>query len=348
MVSSSPLFIGGMKRALCLLFLLAAIASSAQQNADHKRSKRQTMPSIDITPEALARQLVIPYQTDSQKVNAIFRWITENISYNLRKARNRNYELSFDEPDDTSPVLKPLNQRVAENVLRRGMAVCDGYARLFKTLCDHAGIQSEIITGYARTGMGRNAAKFSSNHTWNAVFIDSNWHLLDVTWASGHITYRSEEFIRSYNNNYFLSAPARFFQDHYPEDIKWTLMENPPMLTEFNRAPFRYSGFIKSSITSYWPEKGIIYAAAGDSIRFEVESANLKKNLLVSDTPPVEPLFDEYEDPDAPPSGYKKLSYTYTVTNTSSEWLYVICDEKIILRYKLEIKEDQTARLSQN
>jgi Uncharacterized protein involved in cytokinesis, contains TGc (transglutaminase/protease-like) domain len=30
--------------------------------------------------------------------------------------------------------------------------------------------------------------RFAVNHTWNSVYIDSTWYLLDVTWASGVVT----------------------------------------------------------------------------------------------------------------------------------------------------------------
>jgi transglutaminase/protease-like cytokinesis protein 3 len=299
-----------------------------------------------ISPKALSQQLTAPYSTDRQKVIAIFRWITDNISYNIRVSnRNGKRPVVYDEPDDTSRVLKPLNERVAETVLRRRMAVCDGYSRLFKALCDHAGIGSEIITGYARVNWDNGKAKFRSNHKWNAVLIDSSWYLLDATWASGFISYRGDEFIREYDDRYFLASPDRFIRDHYPEDIAWTLLQSSPTLGEFYYSPFRYTGFIKSGITSYLPAKGILEAAIGDSIRFEIEASGNNKILFVSDTPP-----GDSEDSDEPDifKTENKASYTYTVTNNSSEWLYVSCNGEIILRYKLNIKkaDNKTARRS--
>jgi transglutaminase/protease-like cytokinesis protein 3 len=139
--------------------------------------------------DTLAKQLAALGNTDKEKVRAIFRWITENIEYNVRPiGRKKNTPaLFYEEPDDSSKALPSLNERVAAKVLYKGVAFCEGYSRLFKTLCDHAGIKAEIIYGYARTNNNR---RFGVNHTWNAVYIDGTWHLLDVTWASGFVTLR--------------------------------------------------------------------------------------------------------------------------------------------------------------
>ena len=58
----------------------------------------------------------------------------------------RKTDKIYSEPEDTSAELKPLVEHVAEIVLRRRTAVCDGYTKLFKALCDHAGVQNEIIS----------------------------------------------------------------------------------------------------------------------------------------------------------------------------------------------------------
>ncbi|HET6996333.1 MAG TPA: transglutaminase domain-containing protein, partial [Chitinophagaceae bacterium] len=124
-------------------------------------------------PALLVNEIITDSQTEKEKCAAIFRWIADNISYNVRIHRNRNtYVYEQPDDDDTGRIIKPLNLRVAETVLKRKMAICDGYARLFKTMCDNAGIPCEIITGYARLGWNRRTG-FSSNHTWNAVYIDS-------------------------------------------------------------------------------------------------------------------------------------------------------------------------------
>ena len=64
---------------------------------------------------------------------------------------------------------------VAQKVLRRGKAVCDGYARLFKVLCQYTGLEAVVLNGYVRTDVGRSSERFKTNHTWNAVRIDSVW-----------------------------------------------------------------------------------------------------------------------------------------------------------------------------
>ena len=317
-----------MKVTLYLLCMIMGLSLSAQ---------RKFASQADfISPADLAHQLTSSYTNDRQKVEAIFRWITDNISYNVRSLTKSKTPVIYEEPDDTSLVLKPLTERVAETVLRRRTAVCDGYSRLFKSLCDHAGIGSEIITGYARVNWDRGKIKFRSNHKWNAVLIDNTWYLADATWASGFITYRGDEFIHDYDGRYFLATPEQFVRDHYPEELSWTLMDKPPVVAEFYYSPLRYNGFIRSGITSYSPGKGILDASIGDSIRFEIEANNDKKIFYVSDTLPADS--DNFEEMDKL-KGTKKSEYTYTVTNNSPEWLYAVCDGEIVLRYKLNIRK---------
>lgn len=292
------------------------------------------------TPAKLVGELVESGQSDREKVIAIFRWITENISYNtVIASRRKSSMMIFDdaEDDDTGTVLKPLNLRVAETVLRRKMGVCDGYARLFKTMCDFAGVPSKTITGYARTGWDRRRTKFGSNHSWNAVYIDSAWHLLDVTWASGHTSLSGDLFFRKYDDRYFLTSPEQFIIDHYPDNVRWTLLNQTPPQPEFNHSPFRYIGYIKMGIQSYSPSRGIIDAAIGDSIRFEVLSPNPQGVLeVVSGEQPE----DTIPNDDVPVIyGGRRKSFTYHVTADSQEWLYVICKGYVVLRYKLNIKK---------
>jgi len=60
-------------------------------------------------------------------------------------------------------------------------ALCEGYSRAFKLLCNKAGIECELIIG-AADGVG---------HMWNRVNIDLKHSYVDVTWndRKGHKTY---------------------------------------------------------------------------------------------------------------------------------------------------------------
>ncbi|MGN0643025.1 MAG: transglutaminase domain-containing protein [Huintestinicola sp.] len=57
--------------------------------------------------------------------------------------------------------------------LVRKKALCEGYAKAFSYLCNIAGIENMIVTGYTDV-----------DHMWNMVKVDGNWYHVDVGWDS--------------------------------------------------------------------------------------------------------------------------------------------------------------------
>ena len=303
----------------------------------------------ELSPAKLSLQLVQNYKTEREKVTSIFHWISENIAYerprSIIKHKNARQSLISSEDIPDEGALQSLTERVAGKVLQDRKAVCEGYARLFKSLCDHAGIESAIITGYARTKAGGPDQKFRSNHSWNAVKIDQQWWLLDVTWASGYMAWPSGDFVRHFDPDYFLSTPDKFIQHHYPDDLRWSLMDNPPVIPEFRTTPFRQRSFTKYGFTSFYPKKGIIETRLGDTIRLELETVSAERNLAVyadsiwdADALLQTPLIG-YAQP-VSPTNDSRIYYQYPVTSDAIQWLYVMYNNDAVLRYRVQIRKE--------
>lgn len=327
-----------MKIIFIIFLFLPLCFYSQQRQEDFYRidSKAEAIPFAKT--DTLAKQLASLGKTDREKVRAIFRWITEHIDYNVMPfGRSKKITSQFyKEPDDSTVALPPLNERIATKVLNTGVAFCEGYSRLFKTLCDHVGIKAEIIYGYARTNTNR---RFAVNHTWNSVYIDSAWHLLDVTWASGFVTY-GNEYIRRYNDFYFLTSPDEFIRDHYPEDPQWALLKDPPVYREYSQSPFRYSGYLKAGVSSYFPAKGVIDVAVGDTILIELKARKELRNFFVSESPVLDTTQIKITEFSPVNTSGEKLVFKYNITTTTGEWLYVFCNEELALRYKLNVRKE--------
>lgn len=336
---------GRMKLLFNFCFLLIGFACLSQNSASDFVAFKKLDSRTITAPDTLAYLLTAPYNTEMDKVKSIFNWITDNIAYNtirygfryLPQNSNDNVEADY----DADSVYKSLDERVARITLKRKYALCDGYARLFKSLCDFAGIKSVVITGYARAGY---SSQFACNHKWNAVMIDSNWYLLDATWASGYLNFSGTTFRKEYNGYYFLTPPKYFIQDHYPDDVKWTLLSNPPTLSEFNRSPFKQPAY-NYRIVSYQPSKGIIRAAVGDTVTVTLETTDDTKTLFLSDINSVDSshiaFIDSSLKADTPyiVNG-SKITANYIVTSDEVQWLQVIYNKEVVLRYKLNIQKE--------
>lgn len=185
----------------------------------------------DLALKNLAEALTQQQQNEKEAVRSIFIWVAQNIKY--------DFESVFTE--------KIKNQDV-ETVLKTKKAVCAGYSNLFDALCKKAGIKSRVITGYSKGfGYQPNSRFNISNHSWNAVYIEGKWQLLDVTWASPHAVYSIVSKPVAINFKYFLSNPADFIKDHLPEDPLWQLLPNAVSLEDFEKNQFDVAGIAVST-----------------------------------------------------------------------------------------------------
>ncbi|MEO9482050.1 MAG: transglutaminase domain-containing protein [Ekhidna sp.] len=137
----------------------------------------------------ISKKIVNQNQSDSLNLVSIFNWITDNIEYDVKTyQQNLDYPYFIIDPNlDSASYMKVYNSKVSEMVIRTKKAICDGYSRLFLSLCELAKIQCKYITGKVRFPLRDELAE----HAWNAVLINNQWYLLDITWASGYVSRNS-------------------------------------------------------------------------------------------------------------------------------------------------------------
>jgi len=95
------------------------------------------------------------------------------------------------------------------------MAVCEGYAKAFKVLCDAVDLPCMLIAGEA--DQYGNFYGFS-NHMWNAVRVEDAWYAVDTTWDDETMSYNINDLsITLIDYDYFLNN-APFDMDNPGHD----------------------------------------------------------------------------------------------------------------------------------
>lgn len=126
------------------------------------------------------------------------------------------------------------------SVLRRGTAVCEGFANTFKAFCDELGVKCRVVHGYAR-GKGfrlesEGGSKPDANHAWNIVSIKGRKYLVDCTWDEGYMN--GSTTTREYKTEWLFAAPEAFIYTHYPTDSRLDqLLANKVSWKEFISLP---------------------------------------------------------------------------------------------------------------
>ena len=88
------------------------------------------------------------------------------------------------------------------------------------------------------------------------------------TWGAGHSN--GNEYIREFNEFYFLPDPELLIRSHFPSNENWQLTKNIYILNEFEKWPQIYSNFYQCGFGKYFPEEGY----------FELKDSNTKKFIL--------------------------------------------------------------------
>ncbi|BFY97405.1 hypothetical protein BsWGS_00445 [Bradybaena similaris] len=188
-----------------------------------------------------------------EKVRVIFRWLaTKNLK-----------EMNFDTIEKGSP----------EEVLMGLKTGKTTYAMVFDTLCNYAGLHSQIISGYAKGADYRPGQKFTpgtNQHSWNAVYIYGTWCLIDAHWAARRIIGKqatNEDFHYQLDEYFFLPDPHQLIYTHFPDDSQWQLLERPITLQEFESMPHMKPQFFKYGLEFVTHRTGVIHSRGELHIR---------------------------------------------------------------------------------
>ena len=134
----------------------------------------------DTQTEELADEICADSDTDAEKVQVIYNWMTANFEYDY------NYKV----------LLQYFDVR---RTLSTHKGVCYDFANLFAALCRSQNIPCYVVDGtpYDRS---------TQDHTWNRVYYDGCWWDLDVTndiscTASGKGPYGFRELTSVYDSD---------------------------------------------------------------------------------------------------------------------------------------------------
>ena len=199
--------------------------------------------------------------SEKEKAFVLFKWISQNIDYDVK-----NFNLGKEV--DCSK----------EGVFKTGKTICSGYSNLYQDIAQYLDLNVVCIPCYAKGAdyiPGEKITASSTNHEYNAIYLDEKWYPIDATWGAGYSN--GNEYIREFHEFYFLADPEILIKTHFPSDEKWQLTEKTYTLSEFEKWPQIFSNFYQYGFTSFYPEEGCLELKNTNSTQFILYGENMKK-----------------------------------------------------------------------
>lgn len=196
--------------------------------------------ALQTAAEAVLARIIRDGMTDREKVIAIHDWVIQNTTYGGSGIAAH------------SPV----------GVFQDGVAVCDGYARAVLLLCRLSHIPCLFL------------ASTSMNHSYNAVYVDGQWLLVDATWDD-------PDQGSAARSDYLLKTPAEM-PDHVVDGGGVTRDE----LFTFGRTYYSYlidetgvaGGMTQTQMADLLYEKGLFF---GTDLGYELDRAPTRAEAAV-------------------------------------------------------------------
>jgi len=219
------------------------MTAKKEENPQEKARKRQQVEEVmqvvsqdkfnsvsDLVNDLTTKQ---NKTTDFDKARALFIWLS---SKDLKTLMFSNSETGSDEEKLTG--------------LQKGQTT---YAQVYQTLCKNAGLDCELIHGYAK-GVGyKPGMTFEGDnfrHSWNAVKIKGEWKLVDPNWGARHVVGKKasdENTVYELDEYYFLPEAWELIHSHYPDEPEWQLRE-PITKEQFENLVLCKSPFFKHNL----------------------------------------------------------------------------------------------------
>jgi transglutaminase superfamily protein len=304
----------------------------------------------------LSYELTKNYDLQMDKARAIFIWITDNISYDCRGYNNRKQPkpIKCKDPDDCKAKIAKQQEDYLNRVITKKKGICEGYARLFKTMCGYSGIPCSVVSGYTKNHPSQIGKMGPLDHAWNFMLIDGQYYWLDATWAAGGCTRnlktgKLKKFIKSFDDYYWLTPIEKFSRNHFPKDT--TLLASAPITKKQYKNAAYVPGYKLETIEVLEPDSGILNACLGDTIRFSIRNSavNETKKIQVNTNVKHKPISKKdgtAENEDAQQQFYIPFErkddlyhFAYVADNVKTRYLDIHFNGSFVARFKIKVSE---------
>lgn len=149
----------------------------------------------------------------------------------------------------------------------KGKGVCAGYAYIFETMCNSLGLEAEYVIGYSKgEGFVPGVIPRQSDHAWNAVKINSQYYLVDITWGAGGCD--GDTYKANFRDFYFCTDPQIFIRTHLPEEKQFQLISPTISLESFVYMLMLNDAFYENGFTGIDPDEATFSATGGFKVKF--------------------------------------------------------------------------------
>ncbi len=217
-------------------------------------------------------------KTELQATRAFYRWEALFVAFDTRRFRHPGNAADH-----------------ASTALMERKAAGEGFARLFKAMCDLKKIDCVVVKGLLRRKLS-DIGKMEEEavHYWNVVTINNTSYLIDASLSGGQPDEKGKHFNKEYTDAWWLCNRKLFACTHLPDDKSLQLMEVPLTKSEFAQGPIVLPGAIVAGLVPTKTVKGLLRGVADSS-------TNMKFNFAGSlDLSSVQVSFDEGKRLDVP------------------------------------------------
>lgn len=316
--------------------LLATIAFSFLLNLSFAQSKSTIYPQVDAAVSKLgsldsfnvatiADTLTRSFPDKHSKARAIFYWVANNISFDLKAMKSNDIS-------KVDPVF----------IIQTRKATPLGYANLIQEMCSMANIRCLTVDGYVKNYAEEiNNVADEINHTWNVVQLGESpeqWFYIDAAKASGYTDSKFTKFTKEFVSEYFFADKTLFNLDHYPDNGAWQLGPGPKNLKDFYNLPVFSNASYVYGLQKPTPSHGYIKTKTKNTVLFSFPHKN---NIPISS---ITLVTGEDKRPDKPlPMNFKDdgkiLTFSHQFKKEDSYPVKVIADGKVLVQYFAEVQE---------
>jgi len=242
---------------IAILFLTATAQNPAARDFSGVDEYVKKLGALDSMNMGTITKLVTkPYSDKIDKARAIYYWITHNIAYDVKQARNQSSA-----------------KNTPTEVLLSRKAVGIGFALLFQDMCSNADIRCLTADGFVKhkaEEIGESDAEI--NHSWAVVQLGQSpetWYYVDPAWGSGYADDDLKTFTPAFSEGYFFADRTLFNWQHYPDNEAWKLGPGAPKNKgDFYNLPILKSAANDLKLKQFTPKTGIVKIKTGSTFLF--------------------------------------------------------------------------------